>query len=70
MALTSALIGSAFGFTSFILALTVYQTGLLLGFAVYSGTGICVTLACIALGMASKSATVTTLSPVQSHARG
>jgi len=70
MALLSALIGSAFGFTSFILAMTVYQTGFLLGFAIYSGTGICITLTCIAVGIVSRSMAEAPLATIHGHAQG
>jgi hypothetical protein len=65
MALISTLIGSLFGFASFLLAVTVYQTGFLWALAIYSGSGIAIALACILVGMASKPSANQVLTPAR-----
>lgn len=65
MALISTLIGSVFGFASFLVALTVYQTGFLWALAIYSGTGMCIALACLLIGMASKPSASPALAPAR-----
>ena len=66
MALVSTLIGSAIGFVSFLVAMFVYQTGFLLALAVYSGSGICVAMACIVVSIASQSASHPAMEPARS----
>lgn len=70
MALTSTLIGSAFGFASFIVAMTVYQTGFLWALAIYSGSGIAIALALILMGMAGRTASYSALTASPGHAQG
>jgi hypothetical protein len=66
MALVSTLIGSTIGFVSFLVAMFVYQTGFLLALAVYSGSGICVAMACIVVAIASKSVSHPAMEPARS----
>jgi len=65
MALISTLIGSIFGFVSFLVAMFVYQTGFLLALAIYSGSGVLVSTLCIALAMASKASSRPVLEPAR-----
>ena len=55
MALISVLIGSVFGFASFMVAMTVYKTSLLWALAIYSGTGIAIALTLIILSLVTRS---------------
>lgn len=70
MALISTLIGSIFGFASFVVAMTVYQTSFLWALAIYSGSGIGIALTCILMGIACKAATHPALTPAPRHAQG
>jgi len=66
MALISILIGSIFGFVSFLVALFVYQTGFLFALAIYSGSGVCVAMACITAAMAAKAGSTPILEAARS----